>query len=114
MNQEVTDYIQKLPEWQSAICENLRKAVYDTVPEIVERVQYGKPHYLKNGHYAAVISIAKDKVSFSIFNAGELEDIKGFFASTTSPDRKTATIKQGQEVDYNLLAKLLSQASGNL
>jgi len=114
MNQEVTEYIQKLPQWQSAICENLRKVVYETVPEIAERIQYGKPHYLKNGHYAAVISVAKDKVSFSIFNAGKLEDIKGFFTSTTSPERKTATIKNGQEVDYDLLAKLLSQASGGL
>ena len=114
MNQEVTDYIQKLPQWQSGICKNLRKVVYETVPEIIERIQYGKPHYLKNGHYAAVISVAKDKVSFSIFNASELEDIKGFFASTTSPDRKTATIKNGQEVDYALLAKLLSQASAGL
>lgn len=114
MNQEVTDYIQKLPEWQSEICANLRKVVYETVPEIAERIQYGKPHYLKNGHYAAVISVAKDKVSFSIFNAGELEDIKGFFASTTSPDRKTATIKNGQEVDYILLKRLLIQASSGL
>ena len=114
MNQKVTKYIQKLPQWQSAICENLRKVVYETVPEVAERIQYGKPHYLKNGHYAAVISVAKDKVSFSIFNAAELEDIKGFFTSTTSPDRKTATIKNEQEVDYDLLKRLLSQASGDL
>jgi hypothetical protein len=114
MNEEVSQYIQKLPIWQVEICESLRKVVFETIPDTQERMQYGKPHYLKDGHYAAVISAAKDKISFMIFNAGELEDIKGFFKSTTSPDRKTATITQSTEVDYALLAAKLKQASDGL
>jgi hypothetical protein len=114
MNEEVSQYIQKLPKWQVEICESLRKVVFETIPDAQERMQYGKPHYLKNGHYAAVISVAKDKVSFMIFNAAELEDIKGFFKSTSSPDRKTATITQGTEVDYAILASRLQQASETL
>lgn len=114
MNEEVTQYIQKLPPWQVEICESLRKVVLDTIPSVQERIQYGKPHYMKDGHYAAVISAAKDKVSFMIFNAADLEDIKGFFKSTSSPDRKTATITQGTEVDYAALASRLKQASDGL
>lgn len=114
MNEEVTQYIQKLPDWQIAISEKLRKMIFETIPTVQERIQYGKPHYLKDGHYAAVIHAAKDKVSFMVFNATELEDIKGFFNSTTSPDRKTAAIKQGMEVDYDLLSAKLKQASDRL
>ncbi|HEV7381896.1 MAG TPA: DUF1801 domain-containing protein [Dyadobacter sp.] len=114
MNEQVDEYIQKLPAWQAEICESLRKLIFDTIPGAQERIQYGKPHYLKDGHYAAVISVAKDKVSFMIFNAAELEDIKGFFKSTSSPDRKTATITQGAEVDYAVLASRLKQASDGL
>ena len=99
MNQEVTQYIQKLQNWQVEVCESLRKMVYETIPDIEERLQYGKPHYLKDGHYACVIHAAKDKVSFMIFNAGELKEIKGFFKSMSSPDRKAVTLKEGQEVD---------------
>ena len=114
MNHEVTEYIQKLPTWQVEVCEALRKMIYETIPTVEERIQYGKPHYLKNGHYAAVVHAAKGKVSFMIFNAQELAEIKGVFKSMSSPDRKTATIAEGQTVDYKLLANLLQQASETL
>jgi hypothetical protein len=114
MNQEVTQYIEKLQKWQVEVCESLRKMIYETIPDIEERLQYGKPHYLNGGHYACVIHAAKDKVSFMIFNAGELKEIKGFFKSMSSPDRKAVTLKEGQEVDYKLLSDLLKQAAGSL
>ncbi len=114
MNKEVTGYIQKLPKWQVDVCESLRKMIHKTIPAVEERLQYGKPHYLKNGHYAAVVHAAKDKVSFMIFNAGELEEIKSFFKSMSDANRKTATITEGQEVDYTLLSGLLKKASASL
>ena len=114
MNQEVTQYIEKVQTWQTEICNKLRKMITKTIPDAEERMQYGKPHYLKNGHYACVIHVAKDKVSFMIFNAGELTDVKGYFVSMSSPDRKTASIKEGQEVDYDQLAGWLKKASASL
>ena len=114
MNQDVTQYIQKLQPWQAEVCESLRKLVYQAIPDVEERLQYGKPHCLKNGRYASVIHAAKDKVSFMIFNAGELEEIKGFFQSTTSPERKTATIREGQDIDYNLRSNPLNRAIASL
>jgi hypothetical protein len=114
MNQEVTGYIQKLPKWQADVCESLRKMIYKTIPPVEERLQYGKPHYLKDGHYACVVYAAKDKVSFMIFNAGKLEEIKGFFKSMSDPNRKTATITEGQKADYTQLAGLLKKASASL
>lgn len=114
MNEEVSQYIDKLQPWQIEVCGELRKMIINTIPEVQERLQYAKPHYLKNGHYACVIHGAKDKISFMIFNAESLDEIKGFFKSTTSPDRKTATITEGQKVDYEVLATLLSKASATL
>ncbi|MRG45551.1 DUF1801 domain-containing protein [Chitinophaga sp. SYP-B3965] len=114
MNQEVTDYIKKLQPWQIKVCEALRKMVKETIPEAEERLQYGKPHYLKNGHYAAVIHAAKDKISFMFFNATELEEIKGYLKSMSAPDRKTASIVEGQEVNYKQLATFLKKTSKSL
>jgi hypothetical protein len=114
MNQEVTQYIEKLQPWQIEVANTLRKMILKTIPDAEERLQYGKPHYLKNGQYAAVIAAAKDKVSFMIFHATELAEIKGFFQSTTAPDRKTATIKDGQTVDYKQLGDFLKKASKSL
>lgn len=114
MNQEVTTYIQKLPKWQVEVCESLRKMIHKTIAGVEERLQYGKPHYLKDGHYAAVVHAAKDKVSFMIFNAGKLDEIKGFFKSMSDGNRKTATIAEGQKVDYTQLSGLLKKASASL
>lgn len=114
MNQDVTNYIQKLQPWQITVCENLRKMIYETIPDIQERLQYGKPHYLKNGHYACVVTAAKDKVSFMLFNALEIAEIKGFLKAASSPERKTVTITEGTEVDYAHLSTLLTQTSATL
>ncbi len=114
MNEAVSEYIQKISqEWQAEICTQLRQFVHQAVPEVVERIQYGKPHFLKNGKYAAVLGTAKDWVSFTIFNATALEAPEGFFEAGP-PERKTAKIRKGQTVDYDLLAKLLNQAASSL
>ncbi|RPD41725.1 DUF1801 domain-containing protein [Chitinophaga barathri] len=114
MNQEVTAYIEKLQPWQVEVSETLRKMILKTIPGAEERLQYGKPHYLKNGHYAAVIHVAKDKVSFMLFNATELPEVKGFLKSMSAPDRKTATITEGQKVDYKQLGDWLKKTSAAL
>ncbi len=69
MNQEVAAYIDNLPKWQGDISSTLRDMIHETIPEAEERIQYKKPHFLKNGHYAAVISPSKDAIAFMILNA---------------------------------------------
>ncbi|WP_295128890.1 DUF1801 domain-containing protein [uncultured Chitinophaga sp.] len=114
MNKEVTQYIAKLPEWQVSVCEELRRTIHTAVPDVEERIQYGKPHYLKNGHYAAVISASKEKVVFNIFNAEGLDEIDGYFVNTTTPQRKAAMIKQGQLVNYEQLGDFLKETAKTL
>ncbi len=113
MNQAVTDYIQNIKEqWQAEICNQLRQIVHQSVPEVEERLQYGKPHFLKNGKYVCVLGTAKDWVSFTIFNAKALEAPEAFFEAG-NPDRKTVKIRKGQAIDYDLLARLLEQAANS-
>jgi len=74
MNQAVTDYIEALntkpkQEWQAEVSAHLRKIVHDSIPDVEEKIQYGKPHFLKNGKYAAVLGTAKGWVTLTIFNA---------------------------------------------
>jgi hypothetical protein len=115
MNQEVTDYINNLnnkpkQEWQADVASRLRQVVYEAIPDADERLQYGKPHYRKNGKYAAVISTAKGYVTFMIFNGDKLDIPDGLF----EPGKSSIKITEGQVVDYDLLAKLLKQASSAL
>jgi hypothetical protein len=111
MNPAVTDYILSIKQaWQAEVCTRLRQVIEQSIPDVEERIQYGKPHYLKNGKYACVLGTAKDWVSLTIFNAMALEAPEGFF-EPGSPERKTVKIRSGQAVDYELLAALIQQAA---
>ncbi len=107
MNQEVTAFIESIAQpWQVEVCNRLRQMVHQSIPDGEERMQYRKPHFLKNGKYAAVITPSKDAVSFMIFtNGADLELPKGLFEGP--PERKWIKIRDGQSTDYEMLAKLL-------
>ena len=113
MNQEVTDFIEALKEpWQGEISANLREVVHQALPDVDERIQYKKPHFLKNGKYVAVISTSKNAVSFTIFNATDLRLPEGTFDGP--PERKTLKLHEGDLFDSRQLVSLVSQASGSL
>lgn len=113
MNKEVTGFMESLPQsWQVEVCNRLREMVHQSIPDVEERMQYKKPHFLKNGHYAAVITPSKDAVAFMIMNASALELPKGQFDGP--PERKWIKIREGQSVDYAFLSQLLIQASSTL
>ncbi|UVI30204.1 DUF1801 domain-containing protein [Paenibacillus spongiae] len=113
MNQEVTTFIESINQpWQVEVCNQLRQMIHQSIPDVEERIQYKKPHFLKNGKYAAVITPSKDAVAFMIMNAAELELPKGQFDGP--PERKWIKIREGQSPDYDMLSGLLVQASSTL
>ena len=74
MSQAIDDYIDQVgPEWQAAICRALHATVHRAVPDTTDRLQYGKPHYLKGGKYVAGMGTAKGWVAFTIFNAAGID-----------------------------------------
>ncbi|QLY29923.1 DUF1801 domain-containing protein [Nocardia huaxiensis] len=114
MNSEVTQYINRTQPWQIEVCERLRTMVADTIPEVEEQMLYGKPHFLKNGQHAALIHVAKNKVSFMVFNAGDIAAVPGVLRSMGNGERKTADIVEGQDTDYDQLARILTETSHTL
>ncbi|MFF2479906.1 DUF1801 domain-containing protein [Paenibacillus sp. NPDC058071] len=112
-NQEVTTFIDNLNQpWQVEVCNRLRSLVHEAIPDVAERIQYKKPHFLKNGHYAAVISPSKDAIAFMIMNANDIEAPKDQFEGP--PERKWIKIRENHTPDYELLSRLLIQASSTL
>ncbi|WP_312115539.1 DUF1801 domain-containing protein [Brevibacillus reuszeri] len=112
MNLEVTEFIDGLKEqWQGQLCASLRETVYEAIPDVQERMQYKKPHFLKGGKYAAVISTSKDTVSFTIFNTVGVTLSEGFDGP---PERKTIKLRQGHQMDSQQFVALVRQAAATL
>lgn len=100
--------------WQADISNTLRQMVWEAVPDVQERLQYGKPHCLKGKQYVGVIGVAKGWVSFTIFNATAIAAPPVLFESSETGDRKTIKIKEEQAVDTALLKQLLQEAVSTL
>ncbi|GAA4263959.1 DUF1801 domain-containing protein [Dactylosporangium darangshiense] len=111
MSDDVAQYINQAQPWQIDVCEKLRALVGQIIPDVEERMQYGKPHYLKNGHHAAAIAVAKDKVSFLVFNATDIPEVKGLLRALGNGERKAVDIREGQDVDYDALASVLEKTA---
>jgi hypothetical protein len=115
LDPDVSAYIENIQlPWQVEIANTLRQMAHNAIPGVEERIQYKKPHFLKDGHYAAVLSPAKAYLAFMIFNTQDIEIPDGLFEKGGPAERKTIKIKEGQDVDYNLLGDLLAKASSTL
>jgi hypothetical protein len=115
MNKEVTLYVDNIDQkWQTDVCKHLRKTILQSFPGMEELLQYGKPHYKKEGKFLCNYGLAKAWVNFTIFNAKTLKTPKDLFEPGDGSDRKTVKIREGQKMDYDLLAKLLLQAAATL
>lgn len=88
--------------------------MHRTVPNVTERLEYGKPHFARDGRHVAAIHVARGKISFLIFNASSVDAVKGVLRSLGNRERKTADISEGQAVDYELLADVLAKTSARL
>lgn len=112
MNEAIQSYIDNISqEWQIDVCRKLDEIITVAIPDVDSRLQYRKPHYLKNGKYVAVFGTAKGWVSFTIFNATELVPPSDEFESSDTGERMTIKIRDGQNVDYDVLSSLIKQAS---
>ncbi|NYI91245.1 hypothetical protein HNR02_004568 [Amycolatopsis endophytica] len=49
-----------------------------------------------------------------VFEAGDIEPVKGVLRSLGNGDRKAADFAEGQDVGYDLLAGVLARTSGKL
>ena len=64
----VDDFIDKLPNWQQSICNQVRQLIHDAEPEIEETIKRGdRPYFVLNGNVCA-FQATKDHVNVFIYD----------------------------------------------
>ena len=64
----VDDYINRLPDWQQAICQQIRQLVHDADPEVSETIKRSVlPYFVLEGNICALLA-AKDHVNVFIYD----------------------------------------------
>ena len=64
----VDEYIEALPEWQQAICRQVRQVAHDADPEVIETIKRRvQPYFVLDGNIAALLA-TKDHVNVFIYD----------------------------------------------
>jgi hypothetical protein len=84
----VDDYIDALPEWQQAICRQVREFVHAADPEVQETIKRRvQPYFVLEGNICALLA-TKDHVNVFLYDGGMVPDPEGII--TGGHDNKTA------------------------
>ncbi len=110
----VDAYIDALPQWQQAICREVRELVHSADPEVVETIKRTvQPYFVLEGNICALLA-AKDHVNVFLYDGGIVPDPEGII--TGGHDNKTArtvAIHEGEKVNARALGAMFKQIIAN-
>ena len=99
----VDAYIRALPDWQQAICREVRDLVHAADPEVAETIKRTRqPYFVLNGNVCALLA-AKDHVNVFLYDGAIVPDPEGII--TAGHGNKTArTVAVGEDETINAAA----------
>ena len=110
----VDAYIEALPEWQQAICREVRDLVHAADPEVVETIKRTRqPYFVLQGNVCALLA-AKDHVNVFVYDGAIVADPEGII--TAGHDNKTARtvgVRQGETINAPALTAMFKQIIAN-
>jgi hypothetical protein len=110
----VDDYINGLPEWQQAICREVRDLVHSADPDVVETVKFrNRPYFVLQGNICALLG-AQDHVNIFLYDGAIVPDpdgiITGGHDNTTA---RTVAVRQGEPINAPALVTMFQQIIAN-
>jgi len=110
----VDTYIDALPEWQQAICHEVRDLVHAADDEVVETIKRTiQPYFVLEGNICALLA-AKDHVNVFMYDGAIVPDPEGII--TAGHDNKTArtvAIPKGETINAPALSAMFKQIIAN-
>ena len=103
------------PEWQQAICRQVRDLVHAADPEVAETIKRTTPARIScwQGNICALLA-AKDHVNVFLYDGGIVPDPDGII--TGGHDNKTArtvAVRQGETINAPALTAMFRQIIAN-
>jgi hypothetical protein len=110
----VDAYIEALPEWQHAVCQEVRELVHGADPEVTETIKRTvQPYFTLAGNICALLA-AKDHVNVFVYDGGIVPDPEHII--TAGHDNKTARtvgIREGEAINAPALTAMFRQIIAN-
>jgi hypothetical protein len=106
----VDAYIDSLPDWQRAICREVRDLVHATDREVTETIKRtNRPYFVLQGNICALLA-AKDHVNVFLYDGAIVPDpekiITGGHENKTA---RTVAVRKGETINAPALAAMFKQ-----
>ena len=110
----VDAYIDGLPDWQQAICREVRDLVHAADPEVVETIKRRvQPYFVLEGNVCALLA-AKTHVNVFLYDGAIVPDPEGIITgghdNTTA---RTVAVRQGEQINAPALTAMFKQIIAN-
>ena len=110
----VDAYIDALPEWQRAVCRQVRVLVHDADPEVSETIKRtDRPYFVLAGNICA-LQATRDHVNVFLYDGGIVPDPEGIV--TGGHDNKTArtvAVYRAETLNASALGAMFRQIIAN-
>jgi hypothetical protein len=110
----VDAYIDRLAEWQQAVCREVRDLVHDADPDVEETVKRtDRPYFVLGGNICALLA-AKDHVNIFLYDGAIVADPEKII--TAGHDNKTArtvAYRQGEAINAPALVAMFKAIIAN-
>jgi hypothetical protein len=110
----VDAYIDALPDWQQAICREVRDLVHAADREVTETIKRSdRPYFVLQGNICGLLA-AKDHVNVFLYDGAIVPDPDGII--TAGHDNKTArtmAIREGETINAPALIAMFRRIVAN-
>jgi hypothetical protein len=107
-------YIDALPDWQQAICREVRDLVHAADEEVAETIKFtNRPYFVLQGNICA-LQATKDHVNVFLYDGAIVPDPQSII--TGGHDNETArtvAIRQGETINSSALSAMFRQIIEN-
>ncbi|HET6754098.1 MAG TPA: DUF1801 domain-containing protein [Jiangellaceae bacterium] len=110
----VDAYIDALPDWQQAICREVRDLVHAADSEVSETIKFtNRPYFVLQGNICALLA-AMDHVNVFLYDGAIVPDPEGIITGGhNNTTARTVAIREGETVNALALQAMLKQIIAN-
>jgi hypothetical protein len=110
----VDAYIDALPDWQQAICRQVRELVHAADPDVVETIKRTRqPYFVLEGNICALLA-AKDHVNIFVYDGAIVPDPQGIItAGHGNTTARTVGVRRGEKANAPALLAMFKQIIAN-
>ena len=110
----VDAYIDALPDWQQAICREVRELVHAADPEVEETIKRTRqPYFVLQGNICALLA-AKDHVNVFLYDGAIVPDPEGIItAGHGNTTARTVAFRRGEPINASALSAMFRQIIAN-